>query len=102
MGNADGTASAQSEAEKVVIRSGFETGAAERTRTIIRTRRRGDRLVVDKWRVPLGGDSELDGGQNGSAQGAGRAATGRSAEATRNGVRVINARGGARNLVRIR
>jgi hypothetical protein len=97
-----GEASAQTDAEQVTILSGFETAASQRTRTIIRTRRRGDRLVVDKWNVPLGGDSELDGGHNGVQASSQRASTGRSAEKVQNGVRVINARRSTRNVVRIR
>lgn len=96
-----GTASAQTDAEQVTILSGFEKSASQRTRTIIRTRRRGDRLVVDKWRVPLGGDSQPDGGQTGAQASSQQASTGRSAEKARNGVRVINARGSTRNVVRI-
>jgi len=98
-----GKASAQSDAEQISILSGFETSAADRTRTIIRTRLRGDRLVVDKWRVPLGTDRELEGGQNGARQASSRrAATGRSAETLQNGVRVINSRSATRNVVRLR
>ncbi len=86
------------QSEKVVIVSGFETAASNRTRTIVRTRRRGDRLVIDRRFVPLGGNNELNGGPNAAT---GRAATGRSRETVQNGVRVINGRGSSRNVTRI-
>ena len=82
----------------VTIVSGFETAASNRTRTIVRKRRRGDRLVIDRRFVPLGGNNELSGGPNAAT---GRAATGRSRETVQNGVRVINGRGSSRNMIRI-
>ena len=84
--------------KKVTIVSGFETAASNRTRTIVRKRRRGDRLVIDRRFVPLGGNNELSGGPNAAT---GRAATGRSRETVQNGVRVINGRGSSGNMIRI-
>ena len=47
------------QSKNVTIVSGFETAASNRTRTIVRKRRRGDRLVIDRRFVRLGGNNEF-------------------------------------------